>query len=81
MLWSNGIRGPTRFGKALNLIFPKLSSQNMRGFDYATIPIPSFHGLRKERLAQCPLLCPKYEEKRILDYESRCLRKWDQTVR
>ena len=53
----------------------------MRGFDYATIPIPSFHGLRKERLAQCPLLWPKYEEKRILDYESRCLRKWDQTVR
>ena len=57
MLWSNGIRGPTRFGKALNLIFPKLSSQNMRGFDHATILSPSFHGLRKERLAQLPPFC------------------------
>ena len=46
------IRGPIRFGKALNLIFPKLSSHNMRGFDHATILSPSFHGLRKERLAQ-----------------------------
>ena len=24
-----------------------------------------------------PLLCPKYEEKRVADYESRCLRKRD----
>ena len=40
------IRGPTRFGKALNLIFPKLSSQNVRGFDHATILSPIFHGLR-----------------------------------
>ena len=47
-LWSDGIRGPTRFGKALDLIFPKLSSQNMRGFDHATIFCPSFHGLRTE---------------------------------
>ena len=38
------IRGPTRFGKALNLIFPKLSSQNMSGFDQRTILSPSFHG-------------------------------------
>ena len=30
----------------------KFNSQNMRGLDHATIPIPSFHGLRKERLAQ-----------------------------
>ena len=44
------IRGPTLFGKALNLIFPKLSSQNMRGFDHATILSPSFHGLRKEQI-------------------------------
>ena len=44
---SKVIRGPTRFGKALNLIFPKLSSQNMRGFDQATILSPSFHGLSK----------------------------------
>ena len=44
---SKVIRGPTRFGKALNLIFPKLSSQNMRGFDQATILSLSFHGLSK----------------------------------
>ena len=56
-LSSDIIRGPTRFGKALNLIFPKLSSQNMRGFDHATILSPSFHGLRKERLAQWPAFC------------------------
>ena len=37
-----------------------LSSQNMRGFDHATILSPSFHGLRKERQAQ---LCIKYDEK------------------
>ena len=29
-----------------------LSSQNMRGFDHATTLSPSFHGLRKECLAQ-----------------------------
>ena len=54
MLSSDRIRGLTCFGKALNLIFPKLSSQKMRGFDHATILSPSFHGLRKERLAQWP---------------------------
>ena len=54
MLSSDRIRGRTRFGKALNLIFPKLSSQNMRGFHHATILSPSFHGVRKERLAQWP---------------------------
>ena len=60
---SKVIRGPTRFGKALNLIFPKLSSQNMRGFDHATILSPSFHGLRKERLAQWPAFCVlKYDQ-------------------
>ena len=41
-----------RFQKALNLTFPKLSSQNMRGLDHATILSPSFHGLRNARLAQ-----------------------------
>ena len=51
------IRGPTRFAKALNFIFPKLSSQNMRGFNHAMILSPSFHGLHKERLAQCPVFC------------------------
>ena len=29
----------------------------MRGFDRATILSPSFHGLRKERLVQWPLIC------------------------
>ena len=61
--------GPTRFGKALNLVFLKLSSQNMRGFGHATILTPSFYSL--------PLLCHKYEENRLTDYESRCLRKRD----
>ena len=51
-LSSDRIRGPTRFGKALNLIFPKLFSQNVRVFDHVTILSPSFRGLRKERLAQ-----------------------------
>ena len=44
-------------GKALNLIFPKFSSQNMRGFDHATILSSSSHGLCKERLAQWPAFC------------------------
>ena len=42
------------FGKALNLIFPKLSLQNMHGFDHAKILSPIVHSLRKERLAQLP---------------------------
>ena len=29
----------------------------MLGFDHATILSPSFHGLRKERLAQRPTFC------------------------
>ena len=29
----------------------------MRGLDHATILSPSFHGLRKERLAQSPPIC------------------------
>ena len=39
---------PILFGKVLNLIFPKLSSQNIiRGqLDHIMIPIPSFHSLR-----------------------------------
>ena len=36
----------------------------MRGFDHATILSPSFHGLRKERLAQWPAFCdPKNDQK------------------
>ena len=46
MLLSYRIHGLARFGKALDLIFPKLSSQNMRGFDHATILGPSFYDLR-----------------------------------
>ena len=38
-------------------MLPKLSSQNMRGFDHATILSPSFHGLCKERLPQWPAFC------------------------
>ena len=34
----------------------------MRGFDHATILSPSFHGLRKERLAQWPAFC-------VLEYD------------
>ena len=56
-LSSDRIRRPIRFGTALNLIFSKLSSQNMRGFDHATIFSPSFHGFFKERLAQWSLIC------------------------
>ena len=52
-----GAESRTRFWKALNLIFPKLSSQNMRGFDHATIFSPSFHGLLMERLAQWLPFC------------------------
>ena len=29
----------------------------MRGFDHGTILSPSFHGIRKERLAQWPPVC------------------------
>ena len=28
-----------------------------------------------------PFLCPKYDEKRFADYESRCLRKRDEVLR
>ena len=52
MLLSDSICGPTRCEKALNLIFPKLSSQNVRGFDHTMILSPSFNGLCKEHLAQ-----------------------------
>ena len=40
-----------------SLIFPELSSQNMRGFDHETVLSPSFHGVHKERLAQWPPNC------------------------
>ena len=46
--------GLTHFGKTPNLIFPKLSSQNMCDFDHAVILNPSFHSLRLE---QWPLIC------------------------
>ena len=37
----------------------------MRGFDHATILSPSFHGLRKKRLAQWPAFCVLNYEKKI----------------
>ena len=40
-----------------HMCFPKLSSQNMCGFHHATILSSSFHGVRKERLAQWPAFC------------------------
>ena len=52
------------FRKTLSLIFPKLSSQNTRGFDHATIISPTFHGVRKERLTQWTPICdPETAEK------------------
>ena len=45
------------FRNAVSFIFPTLSSQNMRGFDHATILSSSFQGVRKERLAQWPAFC------------------------
>ena len=68
------IRGPTCFRKALNLIFLKLSSQNICGFDRALILSPSFNGLRKEGLAQWPPFCAlNLTKKCVADYESDCL--------
>ena len=62
--------------KALNLIFPKLSLQNMHSFGYARILIPSFPwSLLGTPGTMTHLLCHKYEEKWLADYESRCLRK------
>ena len=62
---SKVIRGPTRFGKAQNLIFLKLSSQNVRGFDHSTILSPSFHSLSKERLTQLPPFVYKIRRKTL----------------
>ena len=67
---SDRIRGPTCFRKALNVIFPKLSSQNICGFDHATILSPSFHGLRKERLAQSLPFCALNATKNTLQIVS-----------
>ena len=38
----------------------------MRGLDHATIPIPSFHGLHKERLAQWSPFCVLSAKKNAL---------------
>ena len=61
MLSSNRIRGPSRFGKALN----------MRGFHHATI---LGHGRCKERLAQWPAFCvPKIPGRYFLkNWEGVC---------
>ena len=68
MLSSDRICRPTRFEKALNLIFPTLSSQNMWGFDHATIFSPSFHGLGKKCLAQWPSICVQNTTKKPRGY-------------
>ena len=52
-----------RFGKALNLIFSKLSSQNMSRFDHATILSPSFQSPQGTPGTMTPHLCIKYDEK------------------
>ena len=54
-LSSNKIHGLTCSRKALNLIFSKLSSQNMCGFGHAMILIPSFHGHCLKCLGPQPL--------------------------
>ena len=78
MLSSNRICGPTHFKKALNLIFPKLSSQNMYGFDHSTILSPSFsQSPQRKPGTMTYLLYPKYDEKRVADYEFCCLHKRD----
>ena len=48
-----------------SLIFPELYSQNMRGFDHERILSPSFHGVRKERLAQLPSICDPNTTKKV----------------
>ena len=40
----------------------------MRGFDHETILIPSFHGVRKERLAQWPSICDPNTTKKVRGY-------------
>ena len=55
--WTDTFRRGSKF-------IPKLSSQNMRGFDHATVLSPSFHGLRKERLVQWPAFC-------VLNYDQK----------
>ena len=42
----------------------------MRGFDHATILSPSFHGLRKERLAEWPPICVQDTTKNALQITS-----------
>ena len=43
----------------------------MRGFDHATILSPSFHGLRKERLAEWPPICVQDTTKNALLTQAR----------
>ena len=51
-----------------SLIFPELYSQNMRGFDHERFLSPSFHGVRKERLAQLPSICDPNTTKKSQGY-------------
>ena len=42
----------------------------MRGFHHATILSPSFHGLRKKRLAQWPAF-------RVVNYDKKFHKNWE----
>ena len=57
--WTDTFRKSSKFN------FSKLSSQNVRGFDQATILSPSFHSLSKERLTQLPLFVYKIRRKTL----------------
>ena len=79
-LSSDRIRGRTRSGKALNRIylsykafFTKHAWLRSRNDSYSQFPRSSL----RTPGTTASLLCPKYEEKRLADYESRCLRKRD----
>ena len=62
-LSSSRICGLTHSGKSLNLLFLKLSLQNMRCFDHATILGPSCHGLCKECHPQWPPFVSKIRKR------------------
>ena len=72
-LSSNRIRGPTRFRKALKAFFAKHVWLRSRNDSYSQF-LRSPQGTPG---TMTPLLCNKYEGKRVADYEFRCLRKRD----
>ena len=71
--FNDRIREPTLFGKALLSFLREtcVASITQRFlFPVSTVP-------EKSAWHNDPLLCPKYNEKRVADYESRCSRKRD----